>query len=303
VPLPLREVWLRFHEAELCRGLDAVFVFRKQGMEAWIKIEDEKSYRKLVDLLAPLRASYRINLYVTHAVREKKPTDPPPSLLENAELRGYLEDPYARIGSPDDSVEVSPRDQTRQAGSPWGDGRPGGQPVAAMSPPSPNLAQRILAFGDQTLDSTRQMKRYADDLPMLAFMACDPAEPQNLRTRAMAVCLQHAQKLDRYAGRLEDNLAHALPPAAKPGKVSSSSNESSYAGISPTEDAVRISDAAQTAARQIHRFIYPKHPTVGTVDLREPDLLESLRKLRRLVKEFQEQSGVKPPHSKALRAP
>lgn len=178
VPLPLREVWLRFHEADLCQGLDAVFVFPKTGMEVWARIDNEKSYRKFAELLVPLHASFRINLYATHPVPDKKPTDPPSSLLENAELRGYLRDPYTRVGSPDDSMEVSPRDLTRQAGSPWGDGKPGGAPAMAAPLPAPDLKQRMLAFSEQTLHSARQMKRYADDLPALAYVACDPAEPQ-----------------------------------------------------------------------------------------------------------------------------
>jgi len=43
VPLQLREGWLRFHEAELCQGVDAVFVFHKKGMEVWCRVEDEKN--------------------------------------------------------------------------------------------------------------------------------------------------------------------------------------------------------------------------------------------------------------------
>jgi len=72
VPLQLREGWLRFHEAELCQGVDAVFVFHKKGMEVWCRVEDEKNYHKFTEMLEPLRASYQIDLYATRPTPEEK---------------------------------------------------------------------------------------------------------------------------------------------------------------------------------------------------------------------------------------
>ena len=287
VPLRLREVWLRFHEVELCQGVDAVFVFHKKGMEVWCRVEDEKSYHRFTEMLEPLRASYQIDLYTTRPTPEKKSSDPPPSLLENAELRAYLRDPSTRIGSPTDGIEVSPRDLTRQAGSPWGDGKPGGSAIMSVPFPTSDLKERLRMFAEQTLDWGKRMKRYADDLPALARMAVDPTEPLNLRSRAMTICQEHSQKLDRYAERLDENLTHALPKIKKQSRMPSRSDRSAFVGMPPIESAIQISDATGSMASRIFRFIHPQNPTVGLVDLREPGLLESLKTLRRMATDFQ----------------
>jgi hypothetical protein len=287
VPLQLREVWLRFHEAELCQGVDAVFVFHKKGMEVWCRVEDEKSYRKFMEMLEPLRASYQIDLYATRPTPEKMLSDPPPSLLENAELRAYLQDHSTPSGSPTGGNAVSPHDLTRKAGSPWVDGRPGGSAIMAVPFPTPNLKECMLMFAEQTLDWNKKMERYADDLPALALVGTDPTEPLNLRSRAMTICLEHSQKLDKYAGRLDENLIHALPKTTKLSSLPSKSDRSVFAGMPPIESAIQISDAAHSAARRIYRFLYPQDRTVGMVDLREPGLLESLKTLRRMATDFQ----------------
>ena len=110
VAAPLRNAWLRFHENDLCLDVDAVFVFQPNGVEIWCRAKDEGSLQELNALLAPLRSSYRIDLYATYSDREKKPwaredDDPPPSLWNNAELRNYFRDPGdTRWGVVDDSV-------------------------------------------------------------------------------------------------------------------------------------------------------------------------------------------------------
>ena len=91
-PRELAEAWLHFHEADLCQGVDAVFVFEKDGMEVRSLIEDEKSYEKFQELFAPLRSSYKIEVQVTRPPERKKSDDerePPPSLWENDELRSF----------------------------------------------------------------------------------------------------------------------------------------------------------------------------------------------------------------------
>ena len=50
-PVDLLRVWLRFHEIDLCQEIDTVFVFNKNGMEVWSRVEDDKSYRKFENLL------------------------------------------------------------------------------------------------------------------------------------------------------------------------------------------------------------------------------------------------------------
>jgi hypothetical protein len=103
----------------------------------------------------------------------------------------------------------------------------------------------------------------------------------------MTICLEHSQKLEKYAGKLEDNLTHALPKTTKLSRMPSNSDRSVFAGMPPVESAIQVSDAAQSAARRIYRFIYPQNPAVGMADLREPGLLESLKTLRRMPRDFQ----------------
>ena len=57
VAAPLREVWLRFHDTELCLDLDSVFVFQPKGMEIWCRVKEEKSYQALAAMVEPLQAS------------------------------------------------------------------------------------------------------------------------------------------------------------------------------------------------------------------------------------------------------
>ena len=112
VAAPLRELWLHFHEEHLCLGVDSIFVFQARGLEIWCRIEDERNYQQLAALVEPLRKSYRIDLYPTHADREKKTTsildeDPPPSFWTNAELRSYLRDPFfIRFGALGDRARM-----------------------------------------------------------------------------------------------------------------------------------------------------------------------------------------------------
>ena len=71
-PRKLVEAWLRFHEMDLCQEMDAVFAFNDSGMEVWCLVKDERSYQKLQELLEPLRATCRIELYTTRLPAEKK---------------------------------------------------------------------------------------------------------------------------------------------------------------------------------------------------------------------------------------
>lgn len=266
---PLREVWLRFHEAELCQGVDAVFQFHDKGMEVWCRVEDEKTYQKFLELVEPLRASYEIDLYTTRPLTEKKTiedNDPPPSIWNNAEIRGYLQDPFGKNPT-GGGISIRPAS--------------GGERDADFF-----LKQRMLMFAQQTLEWNEKMKRYALDLPGLTHAAYGADAIPGLRARAAAASHAHAQGVDKYAERLAENLSHALPKASRRFRPTEKETLPA-AAASPATSAEQVSNAGQSISRRVYRFIHPQHHTVGLVDLREPSLLESLKTLRTMVDGFQ----------------
>jgi hypothetical protein len=265
----LREAWLRFHEAEMCQGIDAVFQFHQKGMEVWCRVEDEKTYQKFLELVEPLRASYEIDLYTTRPLAEKKTiedNDPPPSIWNNAEIRSYLQDPFGKNPT-GGGISIRPAS--------------GGERDADYF-----LKQRMLMFAQQTLEWNEKMKRYALDLPDLAQAAFGSDAVPGLRARVVAVSQAHAEGVDKNAERLAENLSHALPKATKRFR-STEKDKSPATAASPDTTAEQVANAGQSIARRIYRFIHPQHHTVGLVDLREPSLLESLKTLRNMVDGFQ----------------
>ncbi len=265
----LRDVWLRFHEAELCQGLDAVFRFREKGVEVWCLVEDEKAYQRFMEMVEPLQGNYTVDLYVTRTAAEKKSPedrDPPPSLWNNAEIREYLQDPFQKDTGAS-GLNVRPP--------------PGSEPNSELF-----LKQRIMMFAEQTLECDNRMRKYAADLPALAEAGFAPSSDPDLKARAAAVCLAHAQALDKQAERLMDNLTHALPKSSKRFRSAEQLDKSRRAGP-PEESALQVSNAARSIARRVYRFIHPMQHTVGLVDLREPSLIESLKTLRKMVADFQ----------------
>jgi hypothetical protein len=260
-----REVWLRFHEAELCQGVDAVFAFSEKGIEIWSVVEEEKSYQKLLELLAPLRASQQVSLYATRPVPEKKSPedrDPPPSLWNNMEIRSYFQD-------------------LRDTGQ-------GGVTVRPKTPGDPDflVKQRIMMFAVQTLELDRKMKRYTADLTEISEVAFGAEFEPGLRRRAADTCLAHTQGIRRVAEKLTENLILALPKGSK--KLSERAERSKRSPVGPPDQSmISLASATRSIARRIYRFIHPEKHTVGLVDLREPSLLESLKSLRTMTEDFQ----------------
>ena len=270
-PLPLVRVWLRFHEAELCRGVRALFTFHEGGMTVRSYIEDEGRYQKFLRLIEPLRRSYRIELEEIRPVlkkekeEEREEGEPPPSLWENYALRSYLGDSWARSRLKPDLEDVQEEDPL--AGD-W------------------LIKRRLFFFAEQTLDWNKKMERYAEELPPLARTACDDSAAAEVRSRAGAVCRAHAANLKKCLEKLEKNVKQALPPSGAAGRRAGNSNGAVAFGT-PVESAERISEAARNMARRVHRFIYPEQHTVELEDLRRPGLLESLRELREMIERFQ----------------
>jgi len=265
VPIPLQQVWLHFHEAELCQGVDALFAFSKDGLKVRSLVDDEKSYEKFQEMLEPLRNSYKIDLTAERPTVEKNPDElktPPASLWENLELRSFLGDPFARAKD-----------------------RVGGENRNDLPPPGDFLKQQLIIYSEQTLDWNKRMERLAADLPALAHAAFDPSSVLELRPQAAAVCRAHAQALERYLGKLSANLMEALPKGDKKDR-SGAKSDSSARSNGLVNNAEQISETAHDAAHRIYTFIHPDTYTVGLKELRQPSLLDLLRSLQRMNLEF-----------------
>ena len=268
-PREFWDVWLRFHEAEFCLGLDALFIYHQKGLEVWCRIEDEKTFQKFSETLSPLRATYQIEVYPTRPPVDKKSSDdkyPPPSLWNNEELRTYLQDPFHSNRNQEDPVPRPPLD---------------------IRGPDYFFKQRMILFADQTLDWESKMNRYAGDLPALMDAATNSAVPEGIRTRAAAICIAHLQAVDRYADRLTANMSEALPKSTKKGASNPEPAKPSSTSSAPRDVARAVADSAQSVARRVYHFIHPVRFTVELPDLKEPSLLDSLRRLHKLVGDLQ----------------
>lgn len=261
IPRSLRELWLAFHQAELCQSLDAVFVFHSDGMEIWCAIDDERSYQKLIELVAPRKAQFRIDLYPTRLPEIKKTreelTTPPPSLWQNAELRAYLGEPFVEAGRGVTAARLEEE----------------------IGGPETQLKQRLLLFAGQTIEWANRLKRYGFELPALAWAAADEGAGADVRPQARAVCVQHAREIGKLAQKLGENLARALPRPEKQARRSRAPARTHAAGGTPVQKAARLAEACRAIGDRVYRFIYPDNHTVALADLREPDLPAAVREL------------------------
>jgi len=275
-PGELTEAWLRFHEAGLCQGVDAVFTFTKDGMSVRGLIEDERSAQKFGEMLTPLRRSYKIELTLAKPPLELKPedreeagddrSDPPASLWENYELRSFFGDPVARARE--------------------GEGFEEG--AQFNLPPSALLKQRLLIYAEQTLALSRKMERFAKDLPVLTRAALDPGMAPALRLQAKTVCLAHLQYLERAIGKLNGNLEAAFPRPPKKERPAQPGGPA-LSLKTPVDYADYISGLARDAAQRVYRFIHPEpdHYSVSLDELRRPGLLDSFKTLQKADQGYQ----------------
>ncbi len=268
-PADLASAWLRFHEAELCQGLDAEFIVTATGVEVSGIIQDERSYQRLEQMLQPLRKSRAVELHLTQPEEEEqKPDDkrdPPASLWENYELRSYLGDPFARARERPDFED---------------------QPQPSVPPPDDLLKQRLYIYSEQTLAWNRRIEHYAKDLPALTRVALDAGMPPAFRHQASAVCRAHAQNMEKLIGKLNASLEPAFPRSGRQERSVQPKIPGNPQG-SAVERADNLSDYAQSVALRVYQFIHPEHYTVGLDELRQPSLLESLRTLQKMDMEFQ----------------
>jgi hypothetical protein len=269
VPQKLIEAWLEFHRRKLCQSIDAVFVFTKQGVEIWCLSKNEKNYQKLRRLFEPLKEAYRIEIYATRSSSHKDSDEelaPPPSLSENYELRKYLHDP-----------EVGLRDLF--------EGKDFNKDVA---PPDETLKQRLRLFAERILTWNSRMKQYAVDLTELVQVSQNSGYQVHVSANACEVCIAHTKDLVENLRKLTENLAHAFPK---------SHQKEAIAGTEPVEDkhlsvteyAEYLSDMTKQLASRIIKFIYPEQHTVELGDLRQPEIMDSLKKLEATVLNFQKE--------------
>jgi hypothetical protein len=268
-PAQLVEAWLRFHESDLCQGIDAVFSFSRNGMEVWSLVHDEKSYQKFQEIMEPLRTVYSLELYTSRPAEKKADTDPPASLWENYELRSFLGDPYARAKENPAFDETYPFNPTTF---------------------DEILKQRLLIYAEQIVDSNKKIEDYACEIPALTGEAMDASLPQELRQRAKTVCLAHTQNMGRCLAKLESNLTQALPKSAKRERAPQS-DKSFTPAKSPADSAIQIALAGRTLSRRVFHFIYPEHYTVGLQELRESSLLDSIKTLQKMISDYQKMLG------------
>jgi hypothetical protein len=266
-PQKLIEGWLEFHRSNLCQSVDAVFVFNKQGVEIWCLSKNERNYQKLRLLFEPLQGSYRVEIYAT---RPPAPEDSaedselPPSLYENQELRDYLHVPIRSQPSVAIDEEVDSML---------------GHEV---------LKQRLISYAERVLSWNSRMKQYAADLPELVQTALNSGFPVELRMRASTVCAVHAKDLLENIRKLDKNLTHAIP---KSSQVNASAKTESIEKekLSILEQAEHVSGMTNESAKLIYNFIYPNQHSVDLSDLRQPQILDSLKKLETTVQNFQKE--------------
>jgi hypothetical protein len=265
-PPKLIEVWLEFHRSDLCQSIDAVFVFNKQGVEIWCLSKDEKNYKKLKQLFEPLQDSYRIEIYATHpSISEdsKEDSAPPPSLSENYELRSYLGDSLAQSRELLDGKDLAKR----------------------IAPPDDDLKRQLIVYSEHILTLNSRMKNYAADLPELVQMTLDSELKAELKMRASAVCVDHARKLQVNLSKLTKNLSYAFPKSRPTGPIveAKSMKKDKLPALEQAED---IANAAKEVAIRVNDFIYPNQHSVALSDLRKPHILDSLKKLEEIVRNF-----------------
>jgi hypothetical protein len=268
-PQKLQEAWLRFHESDLCQEVDAVFVFSKNGMEAWSRIENEKNSQKYQELFGFPGDAVQVELYTTRPAAKKKSDDaddPPPSLCQNLELRANLGDPVAHLKA---RLDI--------------------QNPASMETDSPDLLlkQRLLVFAERTLDWNRKMEKYASELPSLARFALDPAVTPELRARSMQICAEHTRNLEKQIGKLATNLALAFPKPSNKDRASSPPEVSDVASKNLPDGAEKVSAETHEVAMRVNDFIHPQGFAIKLDELRHPSLLDSLKMLRKMVLDFQ----------------
>jgi hypothetical protein len=299
-PFKLKDVWLRFHEDDLCQKVDAAFVFSGKRMDLWVNVNKKKNYRKLLQLLEPLQNSYKIEMHNVQLATQKEADDiktPPPSFLVNSELITYFRDSFLRDTGVfnqellPNSTMPAPSITYEQRFQVFDDDRFSTEQAPSEQAPSFMYEQRLLLFAKNTLAYNEKIKRYAADLPSLARVAFDPAEAPELRRRALVVCREHAQQLQKYEEKLINNLSITLPKASQKQHETNPLEKSVMTKTSASDIAVLLAGEAQGLSDRVYQFIYPQNHTVTVNDLRNSPLIQSLETIQKITAEFRDLIG------------
>ena len=152
--------------------------------------------------------------------------------------------------------------------------------------PSTLFGQRLLMFAQDTLNYDRKMSRYAANLPALARVAFDPEETPALSLRALTVCREHAQRLQKYEKKLKNNLSMALPGTSRTGRKTTPIEQTTITKATAFDFAVLLAREIQDLSNSVYEFMYPDNQTVTLADLRDPSLIQSLETIQRDTAEF-----------------
>jgi hypothetical protein len=289
-PVELKEAWLRCHEDKVCQKVDAEFEFPNEKMVVWVNVEKEKDSRKLLELLRPLMDSRQIELHPVHIGIKGGFADiktPPPSFWTNTELIEHFQDSYL----PDAGISNEGRlyNATIRTHSMMYEQRIP-MPTWGLRPETPTssilFGQRLLMFAQDTLKNDRNMSRYAANLPALARVAFDSAETPALSLRALAVCREYAQELQKYEKKLKDNLSIALPSTLRNGHKTTPIEKTTITKETAIDFAAQLAREIQDLSNSVYQFMYPDNHTVALTDLRDPSLIQSLETVQRDTAEF-----------------
>ena len=291
-PPKLVEAWLEFHREKLCRDLDAVFAFDGFGMEIWCRSEENRSFRKLQQIIAPLRDSHSIDLYVTRPPKEKDAgegvwDDLPPSLVENRELQIYLRPrAWTNASAPRVITVITDEEgntQVRVLTPGFSDGA-----LLSVNTSDRILLSRLYAYARSIMKNNLIMLQHAADMPELIRTAQESAFGIPLRRRAREICREHAKDLVKSVESLHKDLSHAFPKA-KDGKPRKSEKKKASTGSSSAfiERSEAVAASARMLASRVHRFIYPTEHTVSLDDLRQPELIASLEVFEAEMRDFE----------------
>jgi len=264
-PGDITELYLRFHEKELCGDVHALFVYDGNGLKVWCRARDEGSYDRLMKLIKPLSADYSVETYSSTLYPDKSSEDRdtlPPSLWENSRLRDYLLFPFAD--------------------TPLGDEF---DTPLFIDSPSDLYRRRLRLFLDQTLRRGSELERIAAELPELTRMGTDHSLCGEMESLAARVCMDHCRELEKLAERLRKSLEQALPGDAKDMDAGNFEPEpGGECDIQVLADRIYIS--SHRIFRSVHAFLYPEQHTVQVEELRRPGILVSLAELNELLGEY-----------------
>ena len=288
-PPKLIEAWLDFHREGLCRNLDAVFAFDRQGMEIWCRSEDNRDFQKLQKILEPLRNSLNVELYITRPTKNGSEdqklnwADMPPSIAENRELNSYL--------------RPMPGNQPRIVMLVDSDGQvytrvlqdtPG---MMAANAAAMNRAQlsRLTIWANRVLGNNRIMRQYAVDIPELLRAAFEPTFHAALHGRARDICRKHTKDLAKSIRDLKKDLSRAFPKTLEKNAENkkTTNNESLAAFPAVMEKADMIAENARILSGRIYSFIYPMEHTVDLDELKKPGLIITLNALEAEIGDFE----------------